>query len=47
MTERLLLVLTVVGFVVPNALLGVFIADEGFDVSGYFSLWREADRSPA
>jgi hypothetical protein len=27
-TERLLLVLTVVGFVVPNALLGIFIADE-------------------
>jgi hypothetical protein len=44
-TERLLLVLTVVGFVVPNVLLGVFIADEGFDVSGYFSLWTDSTPS--
>lgn len=45
MTERLLLVLTVVGFVVPNALLGVFIAEEGFDVGGYFSLWTDSTPS--
>ena len=45
MTERILLVLTVVGFVVPNVLLGVFIADEGFDVSGYFSLWTDSTPS--
>ena len=45
MTERLLLVLTVVGFVVPNVLLAVFIADEGFDVSGYFSLWTDSTPS--
>ena len=45
MTERVLLVLTVVGFVVPNVLLGVFIADEGFDVSGYFSLWTDSTPS--
>ena len=41
LTERLLLILTVVGFVVPNVLLGIYIADEGFDVSGYFSLWTD------
>ena len=45
MTERILLALTVIGFVVPNALLGVFIADEGFDVSGYFSLWTDSTPS--
>ena len=43
--ERLLLILTVVGFVVPNVLLGIFIADEGFDVSGYFSLWTDSTPS--
>jgi hypothetical protein len=36
---RLLLILTIAGFVVPNVLLGVFVAEEGFDVGGYFSLW--------
>jgi hypothetical protein len=46
-TERILLVLAVVGFVVPNALLGVFIADEGFDVSGYFSLWTSSASASA
>jgi hypothetical protein len=44
-TERLLLAATVVGFVVPNVLLGIFIADEGFDVSGYFSLWTDSTPS--
>jgi hypothetical protein len=44
-TQRLLLALTVIGFVVPNVLLGVFIADEGFDVSGYFSLWTDSTPS--
>jgi hypothetical protein len=37
--ERLLLVLTVVGFVVPNLFVGLFLAREGFDLGGYFSLW--------
>jgi Terpene cyclase DEP1 len=37
MRTRLLLVLTVLGFVVPNVCLGIFIAEEGFDLSGYFS----------
>ena len=45
LTERLLLVLTVIGFIVPNVLLGIFIADEGFDVSGYFSLWTDSTPS--
>ncbi len=45
MTERLLLILTVVGFIVPNVLLGIFIADEGFDVGGYLSLWTDSTPS--
>jgi hypothetical protein len=39
--ERVLLILCVVGFVVPNVLLGIFIAEEGLDVSGYFSMWTD------
>jgi len=38
-TERLLLALTVLGFVVPNVFVGLYIADEGTDLGGYFSLW--------
>jgi hypothetical protein len=38
-TERLLLVLTGIGFVVPNVCVGLFLADEGLDIGGYFSLW--------
>jgi hypothetical protein len=37
--ERWLLVLTVLGFVVPNVFVGVYLADSGFDLAGYFSLW--------
>jgi Terpene cyclase DEP1 len=43
--QRVLVVLTIVGFIVPNALLGIFIADEGLDVSGYFSLWVDSTPS--
>jgi Terpene cyclase DEP1 len=43
--ERLLLALTVVGFVVPNVLLGIFLIDEGFDLDGYFSLWTASTPS--
>jgi hypothetical protein len=43
--ERLLLVLTVLGFVVPNVCLGIFFAEEGFDLSGYFSLWTASTPS--
>lgn len=38
-TERLLLALTVLGFIVPNVFVGLYIADEGTDLGGYFSLW--------
>ncbi len=41
MLQRLLLVLAIVGFVVPNALLVAFIAGEGIDVSEYVSHWAE------
>jgi hypothetical protein len=45
MKERVLLVLTVLGFVVPNVCLGIFFADEGVDLSGYFSLWTASTPS--
>jgi len=38
-TERMLLVIAVVGLVVPNVFFGLFLAKEGFDLGGYFSLW--------
>ena len=37
--ERVLLTLTVVGFVVPNTFVVAFLLDEGFELSRYFSLW--------
>jgi hypothetical protein len=45
MKERLLWVLTVLGFVVPNVCVAIFFADEGFDLSGYFSLWTASTPS--
>jgi hypothetical protein len=39
MKERLLLALTVVGFIVPNVFVGLYFAKEGFDLGGYFSSW--------
>ncbi len=45
MKERLLLALTVLGFVVPNVCLVIFFADEGFDLGGYFSLWTASTPS--
>jgi hypothetical protein len=45
MKERLLLVLTVVGFVVPNVCVGIFLANEGLDINGYFSLWTASTPS--
>jgi hypothetical protein len=44
-SRRLLLALTVLGFIVPNVCLGIFIADQGFDPSGYFSLWTDSTPS--
>jgi hypothetical protein len=45
MKERLLLALTLLGFVVPNVCLGIFIVNEGFDLGGYFSLWTASTPS--
>lgn len=39
MRERLLLVLTIVGFIVPNVFVGLYLIDEGFELGSYFSLW--------
>jgi hypothetical protein len=45
MKERLLLALTVIGFIVPNVCVGIFLANEGLDISGYFSLWTASTPS--
>ena len=45
MAQRVLLALTIVGFIVPNVLLGIYVADEGLDVGGYFSLWVDSTPS--
>jgi len=39
--ERLLLALTVVGFVVPNVMLGFFVARHGVDPRLFFTQWVE------
>lgn len=45
MRERLLLILTVVGFIVPNVCLVVFFTGEGSSLSNYFSLWTASTPS--
>jgi putative Ca2+/H+ antiporter (TMEM165/GDT1 family) len=40
--ERALLALTIVGFLVPNTMVIIFIIDHGLDLSGYFSEWVES-----
>lgn len=40
--ERTLLSLTIVGFVVPNAMVSIYFIDHGFDLSAYFSHWGES-----
>jgi Terpene cyclase DEP1 len=40
--ERALLALTIVGFVVPNTMVAIFVIDRGLDVGGYFDHWRES-----
>ena len=40
--ERTLLALTIVGFLVPNAMLAVFFVDHGVDLAEYFSEWFES-----
>jgi hypothetical protein len=37
--EKVLAVLAVTGFVVPNVMLGLFIAEHGFDMNLYFDNW--------
>lgn len=45
MKERLLLILTVVGFVVPNVCLVVFFAEGDSGIGHYFSLWTASTPS--
>jgi ABC-type transport system involved in cytochrome c biogenesis permease subunit len=40
--ERALLALTIVGFLVPNAMVITFVAEHGIDVGGYFREWVES-----
>lgn len=40
-TREKLLLLTVAGFIVPNVMLGVFIADHGLDIGLYLENWFE------
>jgi Terpene cyclase DEP1 len=38
-TEPLLLALTLIGFIVPNVCVVLFLAGEGVELGHYFSLW--------
>ena len=40
--ERVLLALTLVGFVVPNTMVAIFFIDNGIDFGAYFSHWTES-----
>jgi putative Ca2+/H+ antiporter (TMEM165/GDT1 family) len=40
--ERALLALTIVGFLVPNTMVAVFLIEHGFDLSAYFGHWGES-----
>jgi Protein of unknown function DUF2834 len=40
--ERTLLTLTIVGFVVPNAMIALFAARHGLSLDGYFRHWGES-----
>lgn len=40
--ERILLALTVVGFVVPNTMVIAFIAEDGLDLGGYVGAWFDS-----
>ena len=37
--EKLLLLLAVAGFIVPNVMVAVFIAEHGLDLALYFESW--------
>lgn len=45
MKERLLWVLTVLGFVVPNVCLIIFFTEDGSSIGHYFSLWTASTPS--
>jgi hypothetical protein len=40
--QRFLLALCVIGFLVPNFLVGYFLADEGFHIGSYFEYWFDS-----
>jgi len=40
--ERILLALTVVGFLVPNTMVIVFLVEHSFDLSAYFDAWVDS-----
>jgi hypothetical protein len=40
--ERALLALAIVGFLVPNTMVTIFVIDHGLDFSAYFSHWSES-----
>lgn len=40
--ERTLLVLTIIGFVVPNAMVTLFAVRHGLSLDGYFRHWGES-----
>ena len=39
--EKSLLILAVAGFVIPNVMVGIFIAEHGLDLELYFESWFE------
>ena len=40
--ERILLALTVVGFLVPNTMVAIFLIDHGLELGRYFEHWFES-----
>lgn len=40
--EQILLALTVVGFLAPNAMVIAFVAGHGLDIGGYLSEWVQS-----
>lgn len=40
--ERVLLALTIVGFLVPNTMVAVFLIEHGLEIGEYFAEWVES-----
>ena len=40
--ERILLALTIVGFLVPNTMVAIFLIDHGLELGEYFDAWFES-----